>query len=44
MVVNALRMVSADELKYWVAFSGVVGIGRVRISQLKEHFGSLQEA
>jgi DNA processing protein len=43
-LVNALRMVSADELKYWVAFSGIAGIGRVRISQLKEYFGSLQEA
>jgi DNA processing protein len=37
-------MVSADELKYWVAFSGIAGIGRVRISQLKEYFGSLQDA
>ena len=43
-MVNALRMVSADELKYWVAFSGIAGIGRVRISQLKEYFGSLQDA
>jgi DNA processing protein len=37
-------MVSADELKYWVGFSGVPGIGRVRIFQLKEYFGSLQDA
>jgi DNA processing protein len=37
-------MVSADELKYWVAFSGIPGIGRIRISQLKEYFGSLQDA
>ena len=37
-------MVSADELKYWVAFSGIPGIGRVRIAQLREHFGSLQDA
>ena len=37
-------MTSADELKYWVAFSGIAGVGRVRISQLKEHFGSLQDA
>jgi DNA processing protein len=37
-------MVSADELKYWVAFSGITGIGRVRISQLKEYFGTLQDA
>jgi DNA processing protein len=37
-------MISADELKYWVAFSGIAGIGRVRISQLKEYFSSLQVA
>jgi len=37
-------MVSADELKYWVAFSGIAGIGRVRISQLREYFGTLQAA
>ncbi len=37
-------MVSNDELKYWVGFSMVPGIGRVRVSQLKEHFGSLQDA
>ena len=37
-------MVSANELKYWVGFSQIPGIGRIRISQLKEHFGSLQDA
>lgn len=37
-------MVSADELKYYVAFSNIAGIGRVRISQLREYFGSLQSA
>jgi len=37
-------MISADELKYWVGFSQIPGIGRVRISQLKEYFGSLQDA
>jgi DNA processing protein len=37
-------MVSTEELKYWVAFSGIPGIGRVRISQLKGCFGSLQAA
>ncbi|NWF77352.1 MAG: DNA-protecting protein DprA [Chloroflexi bacterium] len=37
-------MVNADELKYWVGFSGIPGIGRVRFSQLKEYFGSLQDA
>ena len=37
-------MVDADELKYWVGFSGIAGIGRVRISRLKEYFGNLQDA
>jgi DNA processing protein len=37
-------MVSADELKYWVGFSSLPGVGRVRISQLKQYFGSLQDA
>jgi len=37
-------MVDVDELKYWVAFSGIPGVGRVRIAQLKEHFGRLQDA
>jgi DNA processing protein len=37
-------MVNVDELKYWVAFSGIPGVGRVRIAQLKERFGSLRDA
>lgn len=37
-------MVAPDELKYWVGFSRIPGIGRVRFSQLKEHFGNLQDA
>jgi DNA processing protein len=37
-------MLSSEESKYWVAFSGIPGIGRVRISQLKEYFGGLQAA
>ncbi|MBE0430497.1 MAG: DNA-protecting protein DprA [Dehalococcoidia bacterium] len=37
-------MVSVDEVKYCVAFSGIAGIGRVRVSQLREYFGSLQDA
>ena len=37
-------MTRAEELKYWVAFSGIPGIGRVRISQLKEYFDTLEEA
>ncbi|MFP3880190.1 MAG: DNA-processing protein DprA [Dehalococcoidia bacterium] len=37
-------MVTPDELKYWVAFSSIAGVGRVRISRLQEFFGSLQDA
>jgi DNA processing protein len=37
-------MLTTDELKYWVGFSKIPGIGRVRVSQLKECFGSLQDA
>jgi DNA processing protein len=37
-------MVSADELKYWVGFSRIPGIGRIRLSQLKTHFGNLEDA
>jgi DNA processing protein len=37
-------MASPDVLKYWVGFSSVPGIGRIRISQLIDRFGSLAEA
>ena len=37
-------MASADELKYWVGFSRMPGIGRVKISQLLEHFTTLEHA
>jgi DNA processing protein len=37
-------MASADELKYWVGFSKMPGIGRVKISQLLEHFSTLGHA
>ncbi len=37
-------MLNTDELKYWVGFSQISGIGRVRISRLREHFGNLQDA
>jgi len=30
-----------DQLKYWVAFSRVPGIGRVRMAQLRDRFGDL---
>jgi DNA processing protein len=32
------------ELKYWVGFTLVPGIGRVRFGQLEEHFGSIEGA
>lgn len=37
-------MTAPDELKYWVAFSHIAGIGRVRYTLLEKHFGSLREA
>jgi DNA processing protein len=38
------RMNNESELKYWVSFSRIPNIGRVKISQLLEHFGSLEYA
>ncbi len=35
---------SNKDIKYWVGFSIVPGIGRVRFSQLENHFGTLEEA
>jgi DNA processing protein len=37
-------MVNKNELKYWVGFSRMPGIGRVKISQLSDHFTSLEHA
>lgn len=37
-------MVSTAELKYWISFTRIPGIGRVKISQLLEHFDSLEHA
>ena len=37
-------MASADELKYWVGFSRMPSIGRVKLSQLREHFITLAHA
>jgi DNA processing protein len=33
-----------DDLKYWVGFSLIPGIGRVRFAQLENHFGNLDDA
>jgi DNA processing protein len=32
------------DIKYWVAFSNIPGIGRVRLGQLESYFGSLESA
>jgi DNA processing protein len=37
-------MLRTDELEYWVGFSRIPGIGRIRLSQLKAHFGNLKDA
>ena len=37
-------MVNENELKYWVGFSKMPGIGRVKTSQLLEHFNTLEHA
>ncbi|MBI2914130.1 MAG: DNA-protecting protein DprA [Chloroflexi bacterium] len=37
-------MTAPDELKYWIAFNRVPGIGRARYSLLLKHFGTLERA
>jgi DNA processing protein len=37
-------MTTDNELKYWVSFSRMPGIGRVKISQLLKHFNRLEHA
>jgi DNA processing protein len=32
------------DIKYWVAFNNIPGIGRVRLGQLESHFGGLEPA
>ena len=34
----------APELKYYLAFSLIRGVGRVTLGKIKDHFGSLEEA
>ncbi len=36
--------VNDTDIKYWVGFSIIPGIGRVRITQLENHFGNLEDA
>jgi len=33
-----------EDIKYWVGFNSIPGIGRVRLTQLENYFGSLEEA
>ena len=35
---------SNKDLKYWVGFSLIPGIGRVKLTQLQNHFGNLEDA
>jgi DNA processing protein len=35
---------NSQDLKYWVGFSFIPGIGRVRLNQLESHFGNLGSA
>jgi len=35
---------SNKDIKYWVGFSIIPGIGRVKLAQLENYFGSLEEA
>lgn len=37
-------MIADTELQYWIAFTKVPSVGRVRISMLEERFGSLEAA
>jgi DNA processing protein len=33
-----------EDIKYWVGFNSIPGIGRVRLAQLENYFGSLEDA
>jgi DNA processing protein len=33
-----------EDIKYWVGFNNIPGIGRVRLTQLENYFGSLENA
>jgi DNA processing protein len=33
-----------EDIKYWVGFNNIPGIGRVRLAQLEKHFGNLENA
>ena len=33
-----------NDLKYWIGFTKIPGIGRVRLTQLQDYFGDLESA
>jgi len=37
-------VIADSELQYWIAFTQVPSVGRVRVGMLEEHFGSLEAA
>jgi DNA processing protein len=39
-----IKIALNTDIKYWVAFSSIPGIGRVRLGQLESYFGSLEKA
>jgi DNA processing protein len=41
---NTFLVTINKELQYWVGFNIIPGIGRVKFSQLEEHFGKLENA
>jgi DNA processing protein len=36
--------VNKEDIKYWVGFNAIPGIGRVKFNQLENHFGNLEDA
>jgi DNA processing protein len=41
---DRIKIALNADIKYWVAFNNIPGIGRVRLGQLESHFGGLEQA
>jgi DNA processing protein len=41
---DRIKIALNEDIKYWVAFNNIPGIGRVRLGQLESYFGSLEPA
>ncbi len=39
-----IKITLSTDIKYWVGFNNIPGIGRVRLGQLESHFGNLELA